>query len=172
MVSPANRNSSRRTREYSVWSASTDMIFSSSSHLPRRSMNHSQSSDPATLSPELGDARQLCMNWNFRTSAVTITRWLGRLPQDLPHNRSVRVVGKMCAYAKDTQKLDLPSVYRISCSVFLSTRASTSDHALDVREDWDICAPVLTVSKAFIRGKGRTADGARASVASGNMLSH
>ncbi len=42
---------------------------------------------------------------------------------------------------------------------------STSDHALDVREDWDICAPVLTVSKALIRGKGRTADGARASVA-------
>ncbi len=43
---------------------------------------------------------------------------------------------------------------------------STSDHALDGREDWDICAPVLTVSKALIRGKGRTIDGARASVAS------
>ncbi len=43
---------------------------------------------------------------------------------------------------------------------------STSDQALDDREDWDICVPVLTVSKALIGGKGRTVDGAWGSVAS------
>ncbi len=95
------------------------MTFSSSSHLPRRLLNHSQSSDPATLSPELGDAWQLCMNWSFRTSAVTIILWLGRLPQDLPSNKSVRVVGKMCAYVKDTQKDEYVGLFlRISHQLF------------------------------------------------------